>query len=400
MSVAAIIVAAGRGTRAGGAIPKQFQPLAGKSVLAHSLEVFLSHEGVTQVLPVIHPEDRDLFDAARGNLAGADANRLVPPAVGGRTRQQSVRNGLEALVTTAFSPSFVLVHDAARPFVSTGLIDRAIAAGRAHGAAVPAIPVSDTIKLVGEDGSVAETPPRERLRAVQTPQAFAFAALLKAHRAAAEAGLDSFTDDAALAEWSGLPVILFDGDPRNTKLTEAGDLAEAERRTGGSHTLWITRVGTGFDVHAFGAGDHLWLGGVRIPYERGVVAHSDGDVVLHALTDAVLGALGEGDIGIHFPPSDPEWRGTSSARFLDFAAARVRARGGVVDHLDATILCEAPRIGPHREAMRQCIAKVAGLSMSSVSIKATTTEKLGFIGRSEGIAAQALATIRLPASEA
>ncbi len=396
MSVAAIIVAAGRGTRAGGGIPKQFRPLAGKSALARSLEVFLSHGGIMQVVPVIHGGDRHLFEAARGELAEV-ANRLGPAVAGGETRQHSVRNGLEALAGRNPAPSLVLVHDAARPFVSAALIDRAIAAGRSHGAAVPGLPVADTIKRVREDGTVAETPPRERLRAIQTPQAFAFQPLLDAHRAAATAGLASFSDDGALAEWAGLAVTVFEGEPGNSKLTEPEDFAEAERRVGGSQSLWTTRVGTGFDVHAFSPGDHLWLGGLRIAHERGVAAHSDGDVALHALTDALLGALGEGDIGVHFPPSDPKCRGASSDRFLAFAAERVSARGGMIGHLDVTILSEAPRIGPHREAMRRRVAEIAGIDVSCVSIKATTTEKLGFIGRAEGIAAQAVATIRLPA---
>jgi len=398
MSVAAIIVAAGRGTRAGGAIPKQFQSLAGKSVLTRTLHVFLSHGEVQRVQPVIHPEDRSLFEAARGELAGADAERIAEPGFGGATRQLSVRNGLEALAQGRAVPSLVLVHDAARPFASSGLLDRAIAAGRTHGAAVPGIPVTDTIKIIREDGAVTGTPPRDSLRAIQTPQAFAFAPLLEAHRAAAAAGLESFTDDGALAEWAGLPVTVFEGDAANRKLTEAADFVDAERRASGALATGVTRVGTGFDVHSFGPGDHLWLGGLRIAHEYGVEAHSDGDVVLHALTDALLGALSEGDIGVHFPPSDPQWRGASSDRFLAFAAESVRARGGTIDHLDATVLCEAPRIGPHREAMRQRVAEIVGLGVSCVSVKATTTEKLGFVGRREGIAAQALATIRLPPS--
>jgi 2-C-methyl-D-erythritol 4-phosphate cytidylyltransferase / 2-C-methyl-D-erythritol 2,4-cyclodiphosphate synthase len=393
MSVAAIILAAGRGTRVGGAIPKQFQPLAGKSALSRTLDVFLSHGEIGQVQPVIRAEDRALFEAASGQRA----DRLAAPVAGGATRQESVRNGLEALARAASVPSLVLVHDAARPFASAALIDRAIAAGRAHGAAVPGLPVADTIKVVREDGRVADTPPRNALRAIQTPQAFAFSPLLAAHRAAAQSGLDSFTDDGALAEWAGLLVTVFAGEPANRKLTEAADLAEAERRLAGTPTPALTRVGTGFDVHAFAAGDHVWLGGVRIPHGRGVAAHSDGDVVLHALTDAVLGALGEGDIGVHFPPSDAAWRGASSDRFLAFAVERVRLRGGLVDHLDTTILCEAPKIGPHRDAIRRRIAEIAGLDPTCVSIKATTTEGLGFIGRGEGLAAQAVATIRLPA---
>jgi 2-C-methyl-D-erythritol 4-phosphate cytidylyltransferase/2-C-methyl-D-erythritol 2,4-cyclodiphosphate synthase len=398
MTVAAIIVAAGRGTRAGGPIPKQFQLLAGKSVLARTLDVFLSHGAVQRVQPVIHADDGPLFEAGLDHLAADSRSRLAAPVPGGDTRQQSVRHGLEALAKGDATPSLILIHDAARPFASAALIDRAIAAGRAHGAAVPGIPVADTIKVVNDDGRVAATPPRRSLRAVQTPQAFAFAPLLEAHRAAAAAGLDAFTDDGALAEWAGLPVTVFAGEPGNDKLTDAADLAEAERRLAGAPAL--TRVGTGFDVHAFAAGDHVWLGGVRIPNDRGVTAHSDGDVVLHALTDAVLGALAEGDIGVHFPPSDPAWRGASSDRFLAFAAERVRLRGGLIDHLDATVLSEAPRIGPHREAIRRRIAAIAGIAPASVSIKATTTEKLGFVGRGEGIAAQALATLRLPASDA
>jgi 2-C-methyl-D-erythritol 4-phosphate cytidylyltransferase/2-C-methyl-D-erythritol 2,4-cyclodiphosphate synthase len=400
MSVAALIVAAGRGTRTGGAIPKQFHPLSGKSVLARTLQVFLSHGEIAAVQPVIHPDDDALFNAALQEIDAVGAARLLQPVSGGATRQGSVRSGLEALARSIDPPSLVLVHDAARPFAGAALLDRAIAAGRTHGAAVPGIPVTDTIKVVRADGAVAATPPRDSLRAIQTPQAFAFTPLLKAHRAAAAAGLDSFTDDGALAEWAGLPVTVFEGDAANRKLTDASDLAEAERRTGATPALLITRVGTGFDVHAFAAGDHLWLGGERIPHDRGVTAHSDGDVVLHALTDALLGALGEGDIGVHFPPSDQQWRGASSDRFLAFAAERVRLRGGVIDHLDTTILCEVPRIGPYRDAMRHRIAEISGIPVSRVSVKATTTEALGFIGRGEGLAAQALATIRLPASAA
>jgi 2-C-methyl-D-erythritol 4-phosphate cytidylyltransferase/2-C-methyl-D-erythritol 2,4-cyclodiphosphate synthase len=395
MSVAAIIVAAGRGSRAGGGIPKQFRVFAGKSVLARTLEVFLSHPEIHQVQPVIHPDDAELFGLALAEVAQAPA-KVARPAQGGATRQESVRNGLEALADGEEAPSLVLVHDAARPFATSSLLDRAIAAGRSNGAAVPGVPVSDTIKIVGENGHVAATPPRERLRAIQTPQAFAFLQLLQAHRSAAQAGLNGFTDDGALAEWAGLTVAVFEGDPGNIKLTQAADFMEAERRAAAAPA--IARVGTGFDVHAFTVGDHVWLGGLRIPHDLGILAHSDGDVVLHALTDAVLGALCDGDIGVHFPPSDPNWRGASSDRFLAFAAERVRRRGGTIDHLDATILAEAPRLGPYREEMRRRIAEIAGIAVGSVSVKATTTEKLGFVGRGEGLAAQASATIRLPES--
>jgi 2-C-methyl-D-erythritol 4-phosphate cytidylyltransferase / 2-C-methyl-D-erythritol 2,4-cyclodiphosphate synthase len=392
MPVVALIVAAGRGSRAGGGVPKQYRLLAGRPVLARTLEAFLTHPSVDRVCVVIHPDDNEPYDMAVASLAPLLAKRLIPPALGGETRQDSVRFGLERLGEP--DGAVVLVHDAARPFVDAALIDRAIGAGES-GAAVPGVPVTDTIKLIAPDGDVAGTPDRSSLRAIQTPQAFRYGPLLAAHRRAAEAGLHGFTDDGALAEWAGLTVQVFDGAPHNIKLTHPADFAEAERRLKDEAMTYVTRLGTGFDVHAFTQGDHVWLGGVRVPHDRGVLAHSDGDVILHALTDAVLGALADGDIGTHFPPSDTQWRGASSDRFLAHAVGLVRQRGGIVDHLDATLLCERPRLGPHREAMRQRIAEIAGLRLDQVSLKATTTEKLGFIGRREGIAAQAAATIRL-----
>jgi 2-C-methyl-D-erythritol 4-phosphate cytidylyltransferase/2-C-methyl-D-erythritol 2,4-cyclodiphosphate synthase len=396
MTVAAVIVAAGRGHRAGNARPKQYVTLAGSSVLARTLEVFLSCPDIALVQPVIHAADGDAYAAVVRELPEPSTVRLRPPVAGGATRQASVLQGLEALAL-ASAPEIVLIHDAARPFVTDALIRTAVASARRHGAATAATPVTDTIQTVDEAGTVLETLPRESLRAIQTPQAFAFDRLLAAHRAAAAAGIEGFGDDGALATWAGMPVAVFPGDPRNAKLTHPSDFDDAERRLQGSRTL-ITRLGTGFDVHAFGPGDHIWLGGVRLAHTRGVEAHSDGDVVLHALTDAVLGALADGDIGAHFPPSDPQWRGASSDRFLAFAVERLRAAGGVLDHLDATVLCEAPRIGPHREAMRARVAEIAGIGIGQISIKATTTEKLGFVGRGEGIAAQAAATVRLPAA--
>lgn len=391
MSIAAIIVAAGRGSRAGEGLPKQYRDLAGRPVLARTVAAFHSHPTIDHVLVVIHPDDAGLY---AGAVAGLSAERLLDWAPGGETRQASVRAGLEALAPAA--PDLVLVHDAARPFVDAALIDRAIAAARQAGAAIPGVPVTDTIKVVSPGGTVAATPNRGTLRAVQTPQAFRFAVLLDAHRRAAAAGLDGLTDDGALAEWAGHPVAVFAGDPANLKLTHLADFADAERRLGGSRMALVTRLGTGFDVHAFTEGDHVWLGGIRVPHDRGVLAHSDGDVILHALTDALLGALADGDIGVHFPPSDPRWRGASSDRFLAHAVEKVRARGGLVDHLDVTLLCEAPRLGPHREAMRERIAAIAGIRIDQVSLKATTTETMGFTGRREGLAAQAAATIRLP----
>ncbi|WP_262268970.1 bifunctional 2-C-methyl-D-erythritol 4-phosphate cytidylyltransferase/2-C-methyl-D-erythritol 2,4-cyclodiphosphate synthase [Microvirga yunnanensis] len=393
MSVAALIVAAGRGSRAGEGIPKQYRLVHGQSVLAGTLLAFASHPRITRAVVVIHPDDRALYEAAVRGLPSVTP-ALLPCVHGGATRQDSVRSGLDALA--ASDPEIVLVHDAARPFASPDLIDRAIEAGLLWDAAVPGIPVTDTIKIVGDRSEVVSTPDRSALRAVQTPQSFKFPLLLDAHRNAAASGLHGFTDDGALAEWAGLTVHVFEGEAGNVKLTHPGDFQEAERRMTSRDTTYLTRLGTGFDVHAFGDGDHVWLGGVKVPHDRGVVAHSDGDVILHALTDAILGALADGDIGTHFPPSDPQWRGASSDRFLSHAVELVRRRGGMVDHLDATLLCELPRLGPHREEMRQRIAEIAGLRVDQVSLKATTTEKLGFTGRREGIAAQAAATIRLP----
>ncbi len=397
MSVAALIVAAGRGSRAGEGIPKQYRLLQGQPVLTRTLAGFLSHPGISHALVVIHPDDRDLYEASVRSVAPLSST-LLPCVYGGDTRQDSVRSGLEALADAA--PDLVLVHDAARPFASPELIDRAIEAAGRWGAAVPGVPVTDTIKVIGKQSEVISTPDRATLRAVQTPQAFRFSLLRDVHSRAAAANLHAFTDDGALAEWAGLPVHVFEGESGNIKLTHPVDFLEAERRSKSGSMTYITKLGTGFDVHAFGEGDHVWLGGIRVPHDRGVIAHSDGDVILHALTDAILGALADGDIGTHFPPSDPQWRGASSDRFLAHAVNLVRERGGIVDHLDTTLLCEKPRLGPHREAMRQRIAEIAGLRLDQVSLKATTTEKLGFTGRSEGIAAQAAATIRLPERDA
>jgi 2-C-methyl-D-erythritol 4-phosphate cytidylyltransferase/2-C-methyl-D-erythritol 2,4-cyclodiphosphate synthase len=394
MSVAALIVAAGRGFRAGDGLPKQYRPLAGRTILARTLDAFLQHPHVDTTLVVIHPEDEHFYGKTVAQLESHGASLSAPPAHGGETRQDSVRRGLEALVP--HTPELVLVHDAARPFVDAAFVDRSIAAGRSFGAAVPGWAVSDTIKVVDSRGKVVLTPDRATLRAVQTPQAFRYEALLDAHRRAAAEGLHAFTDDGAIMEWAGFPVHVFDGHEGNVKLTHGADVQAAEERLKGRAMASLTRLGTGFDVHAFTDGDHVWLGGVRVSHDRGVAAHSDGDVVLHALTDAVLGALADGDIGTHFPPGDPQWRGASSDRFLAHAVALVRQRGGVVDHLDATLLCERPKLGAHREVMRARIAEIAGIRIDQVSVKATTTERLGFTGRGEGIAAQAAATIRLP----
>jgi 2-C-methyl-D-erythritol 4-phosphate cytidylyltransferase/2-C-methyl-D-erythritol 2,4-cyclodiphosphate synthase len=384
--VAAVIVAAGRGSRAGGNLPKQFRPIGGESLLRRALSMFVEHSNVGLVQPVIRPEDSEIY---RRSAAGFDP---LPPVFGGATRQASVRAGLEALVPR--KPDIVLIHDAARPFASAALVARAIAAAAKTGAAIPALPVTDTIKTIDAAGLVDKTLDRNSLCLVQTPQAFAFEPLLAAHRRAAAAGREDFTDDAALAEWAGLKIAVFAGEPGNIKITTEGDFARAEAAA--FATPGDLRTGTGIDVHAFGPGDHVTLGGIRIAHDRALVGHSDADVALHALTDAILGALAEGDIGAHFPPSDPQWRQASSDRFLAFAVERVNARGGRIAHLDLTLVCEAPRIGPQRDQMRANIARLAHIAIERVAVKATTSEKLGFTGRGEGIAAYATATVCLP----
>jgi 2-C-methyl-D-erythritol 4-phosphate cytidylyltransferase/2-C-methyl-D-erythritol 2,4-cyclodiphosphate synthase len=386
---AAILVAAGRGLRAGAGGPKQYREIGGQTVIYRAMEAFCRHPDVFAVQPVVNPDDAAVFNAAVAGL------RHQPPTNGGATRQASVHAGLEALV--AEKPDIVLIHDAARPFVTPAVISRAIGAAGRTGAAVPAISVTDTIKQVSDTGDVEATPERARLRIAQTPQAFRFEVILDAHRRAARDGRSDFTDDAALAEWAGLTVATFEGDPANMKLTTPEDFVREEARFAAQ--LGDIRTGTGYDVHAFGDGDHLMLCGVRVPHNRGFLAHSDGDVGLHALVDAILGALADGDIGSHFPPSDPQWKGAASDRFLKYAVDRVIARGGRIANLEVTMICERPKIGPLRDTMRARIADITGLDISRVAVKATTSERLGFTGREEGIAATASATIRLPWSE-
>jgi 2-C-methyl-D-erythritol 4-phosphate cytidylyltransferase / 2-C-methyl-D-erythritol 2,4-cyclodiphosphate synthase len=387
---AAILVAAGRGLRAGAGGPKQYRSIGGKTVIVRAMEPFCSHPQIFAVQPVLNPDDTAMFNAATNGL------RHEPPAKGGATRQASVHAGLEALA--AKKPDVVLIHDAARPFVSPALISRAIEAAGRTGAAIPAIPVADTIKVIGETGNVEATPERARLRIAQTPQAFRFDVILAAHRRAAREGRADFTDDAAIAEWAGLTVATFEGDVANMKLTTPEDFIREEARL--ASQLGDIRTGTGYDVHAFGEGDHLMICGVRVPHTRGFLAHSDGDVGLHALVDAILGSLADGDIGSHFPPTDPQWKGASSDRFLKYAVDRVTARGGRIANLEVTLICERPKIGPLRDIMRARIAEITGLDISRVAVKATTSERLGFTGREEGIAATACATIRLPWQDA
>ncbi|MDJ0970024.1 MAG: bifunctional 2-C-methyl-D-erythritol 4-phosphate cytidylyltransferase/2-C-methyl-D-erythritol 2,4-cyclodiphosphate synthase [Kiloniellales bacterium] len=383
---AALVVAAGRGHRFGAEMPKQFLSLAGKPVLRHSLEAFATHPAVAAVQTVIHPDDRDLYDTA---AAGLD---LRPPADGGATRQDSVRLGLAALADLA--PKRVLIHDGARPFVSGEIIDRVLAGLESHPGVIPAVPVADTLKRV-EDGSVSGTVDRSGLWRAQTPQGFRYADILAAH---ADFAGREMTDDAALLEAAGLTVGIVEGAERNFKITSKDDMERAEGLLAGGRRE--TRCGTGFDVHRFGppvpGGLTIQLCGLAVPHDRALLGHSDADVGLHAITDAILGALGQGDIGSHFPPSDPQWKGSDSAVFLRAAGELAAARDGRIVHLDVTLICEAPKIGPRREAMVARIAEILELDPGRISVKATTTESLGFTGRREGIAAQAIASLELP----
>jgi len=393
MSVATLIVAAGRGARAANDAgkPKQYCRIGGEAMLARTIGAFAARPGIDDVVVVIHPDDAALYAEASAPFA----DRLLPPVTGGARRQDSVLAGLEALA--AHKTDRVLIHDAARPFVDADLIGRVIACLDSHAGALPCLPVTDTLKR-GQAGRVMGTVARDDLWRAQTPQGFKFDAILAAHRAAAVDDSREFTDDAAIAEWFGLDVALVEGSEHNRKLTTAEDLKIADEmlqvsRGSGSGTV---RVASGYDVHALGPGDAVILCGVRIPHTKMLVGHSDADVGLHALTDALLGTIADGDIGVHFPPSDDRWRGAASDIFLKAAADKIRERGGEVVHVDVTLLCQAPRIGPYRDAMRGFMAEALGLDVSQVSIKATTNEGLGFVGRGEGIAAMATATVRLP----
>ncbi len=381
-----LIVAAGSGQRFGGAVPKQYQSLAGKPLLRHSLETFAAHPEIAGILVAIHPDHRAMYDEATDGIA-----KLLPPVAGGASRQESVFNGLEQLALAR--PDLVLIHDAARPFIDAGTISRTIAALAGQKAVLVAVPVVDTIKRA-QDGKVGDTVDRRDLWRAQTPQAFHFQDILAAHRRFAGREL---TDDAALAEAAGIPVVFVMGAERNFKVTTAEDMERAERIIGGAvgHQMEY-RTGNGFDVHKLIAGDGVTMCGIRIPCEFALEGHSDADVGLHALTDAVLGAISAKDIGAHFPPSDPKWRGAESWKFLDHAAKLVAQRGGRIAHCDITIICERPKVGPHRDAMIARVAEILNIAADRVSVKATTTEKLGFTGRGEGIAAQATATVALP----
>ncbi len=376
---AAVIVAAGTGERFGGSLPKQYRPLAGSSVLRRSVEAFRATGRFTDIVVVIRDEHRALYDDAAAGLG------LPGPVTGGATRQDSVRAALEWLEARA--PDRVLVHDAARPLVDRATIDRVLDALDEAEAAIAAVPVVDTIKRA-EAGIAAGTVDRAGLWQAQTPQGFRFPALLAAHRAAAG---EALTDDAAVAERQGIAVRLVEGHVDNFKITTEADLTRAERLLGGAADI---RTGTGFDVHRLIPGDAVILCGIRIPHGFKLEGHSDADVGLHALTDALLGAIGAGDIGQHFPPSDERWRGADSAAFLAYAGELVQARGTILN-VDVTLLCERPKVGPHRATMVARIAEILGIDAERVSVKATTTERLGFTGREEGIAAQASASVRI-----
>ena len=373
----ALIVAAGKGERAGGGVPKQFRRIGGKALVVHAYDSLAAHPAIDGILVVTGSDQHDALKAALGD------RRLLGIAAGGATRRESVRAGLEAIGTAYI----VLIHDAARPFVPRRVADDLLNALANHQGAVPVLPIADTLARSGE--KLGEVVDRSGLVRVQTPQAFRFDAVMAAH--AGWNGETEPTDDAQMVRAAGHDVVLVAGDPMLEKITRPGDFAAAEARFG-QRTV---RTGMGFDVHQLAEGEELWLGGIRIPHAKGLLGHSDADVALHAVTDALLGAIGAGDIGTHFPPSDPQWRGAPSSRFLEHAASLVEAEGARIDHVDLTVICEAPKIGPYRDAMRARIAELLRLKERRISVKATTTERLGFTGRGEGIAAQAVATISL-----
>ncbi|CDN53908.1 Bifunctional enzyme IspD/IspF [Neorhizobium galegae bv. officinalis bv. officinalis str. HAMBI 1141] len=394
MTIGIVIVAAGRGERAGSLQdgPKQYRRIGDRPVIAHTLERFLTWRRSGPIVVVIHPDDEALFAAATADVQGAAG---VITTFGGETRQRSVYEGLRALSGT--EATHVMIHDAARPFVDHGVLERvAQALDEGQDGVLPAIPVSDTLKRSGSDGLVHETVPRSGLYAAQTPQSFLLSEIRTAHEKAAALRREDFTDDASIAEWAGLPVTLVEGSVDNIKLTVKRDIAMADEKLSQSlfpATLPDVRTGNGYDVHQLEPGDGVTLCGVFIPHDQKLSGHSDADVALHALTDALLATCGAGDIGDHFPPSDMQWRGAPSKIFLDHAAKIVREHGGTIMNADISLIAEAPKIAPHRQAMRETLSAILGISLDRCSVKATTNEKIGFIGRREGIAAIATATV-------
>ncbi len=373
MSTAVIIVAAGRGIRAGGGLPKQWRALAGKRVIDHTLDRFRAHPAIDRIVIVLGAEDMHRADEFPDALC----------VLGGASRDQSVRNGLEAIADTP--PDLVLIHDAARPLVSAEVIDGVLDALSTYEAAAPAVAVTDALWR-GEDAEVIGTQDRAGLYRAQTPQGFAFATILGAHRAYRGAPLD----DVEVARAFGVSVAITKGDEENIKITAPEDFLRAEAKLRGQMDI---RTGNGFDVHAFEDGDHVWLCGVKIPHTKALKGHSDADVGMHAVTDAIYGALGMGDIGQHFPPSDLQWKGAASHIFLRHACELARANGFSITHADCTLICERPKVGPHAVAMREAMSEIMGIDVSRMSVKATTSEQLGFTGREEGIAAIATATL-------
>lgn len=384
MALAGLLVAAGRGSRLGG-MPKQYRRLGRETVLARAARALLVEPALDRLVVVIHPDDRPLYEAA---IARIDDPRLAGPVAGGATRAQSVLRGLEAL--EPFRPDRVLIHDAARPFLGADCLARVLAALDAADGAFPALAVVDALWRA-EAGEATAPVARDDLWRAQTPQAFRFAAILAAHRLRAAKGGEA-ADDVAVAREAGLTVRIVPGEERNFKVTTPDDLARAERIAAEEDGMDV-RTGSGFDVHAFGPGDHVTLCGVRLAHDRGLVGHSDADVGMHALTDAILGALAEGDIGRWFPPGEPAWKGAASEIFLARVMARAAERGFALTHCDVTLICERPKIGPHAEAMRAELARILKTGIDRVSVKATTSERLGFTGREEGIAALATATL-------
>lgn len=387
---AALIVAGGMGLRAGGEIPKQYQPLGSSSVLSMAADVFLDHPAIDLVQVVIGADDRPLYE---GLCLAHD--KLLEPVIGGATRQASVYEGLKAL--QSHMPDRVLIHDGARPFLAGTLVTKVLDALETSDGAFLAVPVADTLRRRNDQTAALETVDRSDLWQAQTPQGFSYPKILRAHQSAS----GHETDDVALAEQAGLKIKLVEGSRRNFKITTAADLEMARQLTSETHTpsALLPRVGYGYDVHRFEAGDGVTLCGVRIPHSQKLKGHSDADVGLHALTDALLGAIGEGDIGAHFPPTDPTWKDASSDIFLQHAGQLIQTRGGHILNVDVTLICEAPKISPHREAMRARVAAILQIPADRVSVKATTTERLGFTGRGEGIAAQAVASVALKAKD-
>jgi 2-C-methyl-D-erythritol 4-phosphate cytidylyltransferase/2-C-methyl-D-erythritol 2,4-cyclodiphosphate synthase len=390
MSVVAVIVAGGSGLRAGGGLPKQYQLVGGKPVIRWTLEAFLAHPLISKVQTVIGIGHEALFAQATEGLTA-----LLTPVAGGGSRQDSCRAGIEACA--GFAPDKILIHDAARPFLSPDLISNVINELDYAAAVIPGLPVADTMKYA-PSGMIEKTVDRASLWFVQTPQGFRFNQILTAHRQALADGKTAFTDDAAVAEYAGMKVQIVAGEQKNRKLTTSHDIFEADREHSlrRFETLPDVRIGQGIDFHVFEKGSHVTLCGVEIPHTHKLKGHSDADVALHAVTDAILGAIGESDIGQHFPPTDKQWKGAASSIFIAKAMELLKARGGMLAHIDITVLAEAPRIGPHLSAMKASLQVMLGLSLDRIAIKATTTEKMGAIGRKEGMSASAIATVRLP----